>query len=77
MSIDNIDDEIKCKVHDGRHWVPATIHSRYKLQFETHRMKENQLLGLINYRLDDSNTLHIVSIRLFHCLWSRSIEAVL
>ena len=61
MSI-NIDNEINCKVTDGEHWVDAIFASSYRVQFETHRMKENQLLRLINARLDDTNTLKIVSL---------------
>ena len=40
MSI-NIDNEINCKVTDGEHWVDAIFASSYRVQFETHRMKEN------------------------------------
>ena len=61
MSIDDIDDELKCKVSDGKHWVTAIFHTRFQTQFKTDRVKNNMLLRLINAKLDDSHTLHIVS----------------
>ena len=67
MSIDNVDDEIRCKVSDGHNWVPAVFHQRNKFNFESNRMKKNFLLRLINARLDQSHTLQIVSQSTFLC----------
>ena len=75
MSIDDMTDEVQCKVSDGKHWVTAMFHRQYAVAFRTGRIKENQILRLINCSLEASNirivrsNILYVSIRVVHSYW--------
>ena len=61
MSIDDVaSDEVQCKVSDGNYWVNAEFHRQYAMSFRTDRIKENQILRLVNCSLDASQNLKIV-----------------
>ena len=63
---------MRCKVSDWHNWVPDVFHQRNRFNFESNRMRKNLLLRLINARLDQSHTLHIVSQSIlahFSALW--------
>ena len=67
---------MRCKVSDWHNWVPDVFHQRNRFNFESNRMRKNLLLRLINARLDQSHTLHIVSQSIlahFSALWSMSV----
>ena len=52
VSIDDVAVQAMCKVSDGNVWVNAVFHRQYTASFQTGRLKENQLLRLINCSLD-------------------------